>query len=157
MKGPTFRDELYADYKGTRAKTDDELIAQFPRVREVLRPFRCLVLRKRGWRRTIIWELWRRASCEASGRASPDCDGRQGRAATGGGRCDGGGAREWLHQGVRYDRDAVKAKMGVWPSKSRTSRVFRGFSDNIPACRASVKNGGEALGSVGSVEGFIKY
>lgn len=37
LAGPTFRDEMYADYKGTRVKGDDELYAQFPRVKEVVR------------------------------------------------------------------------------------------------------------------------
>ena len=32
MKGPTFRHLEFKEYKGTRAKTDDSLIAQFPLV-----------------------------------------------------------------------------------------------------------------------------
>lgn len=36
MKGPTFRHKEMADYKGTRAKTDDDLISQFPLTKEVL-------------------------------------------------------------------------------------------------------------------------
>jgi DNA polymerase-1 len=35
-KGPTFRDELFADYKATRTATVDELKAQFPIVRELV-------------------------------------------------------------------------------------------------------------------------
>ena len=38
-KGPTFRDELYSEYKSTRVKTDDFLIQQFPRIRELLEAF----------------------------------------------------------------------------------------------------------------------
>jgi DNA polymerase-1 len=34
--GPTFRDELFADYKATRVATVDELKAQFPMVRELV-------------------------------------------------------------------------------------------------------------------------
>ena len=33
---PTFRHEMYADYKGTRRELDQELIVQFPIVREFL-------------------------------------------------------------------------------------------------------------------------
>jgi len=36
MHGPTFRHEQYAQYKGTRKPTDESLIAQFPRVKEML-------------------------------------------------------------------------------------------------------------------------
>lgn len=36
LKGKTFRDELYADYKATRTKAPDDLYAQIPRVKEVV-------------------------------------------------------------------------------------------------------------------------
>src|SRR5438552_5052012 len=37
--GKTFRDDLYADYKGTRSATPDDLIAQIPRVFELIEDF----------------------------------------------------------------------------------------------------------------------
>ncbi len=37
LAGPTFRDEMYADYKATRVKGDQELYDQFPRVKEVVK------------------------------------------------------------------------------------------------------------------------
>lgn len=37
LAGPTFRHEAYKEYKATRAKTPDELIGQFERVREVVK------------------------------------------------------------------------------------------------------------------------
>ncbi len=39
MPGPTFRDELYDEYKGTREITPDDLISQIPRVCQVLERF----------------------------------------------------------------------------------------------------------------------
>ena len=39
MPGPTFRDELYDEYKGTREATPDDLISQIPRVTQVLERF----------------------------------------------------------------------------------------------------------------------
>ncbi|MBP7822247.1 MAG: DNA polymerase I [Candidatus Moranbacteria bacterium] len=36
LKGKTFRDDLYADYKATRTKAPDDLYAQIPRVKEVV-------------------------------------------------------------------------------------------------------------------------
>lgn len=36
LKGPTFRDDLYAEYKATRTKAPDDLYAQIPRVKEVV-------------------------------------------------------------------------------------------------------------------------
>ena len=38
--GPTFRHERYAEYKATREKMDDDLVAQMPVLREVVRAFR---------------------------------------------------------------------------------------------------------------------
>lgn len=48
MKGPTFRDELMEGYKGTRKKTDDELIAQFPLVYAVLEALSIPMFKKQG-------------------------------------------------------------------------------------------------------------
>lgn len=39
MPGPTFRDEIYAQYKATRVSTPEDLIAQIPRVFEVAEAF----------------------------------------------------------------------------------------------------------------------
>ncbi len=39
LKGPTFRDELYADYKATRVAAPDDLYAQIPRVKEMVQAF----------------------------------------------------------------------------------------------------------------------
>ncbi|MEI7719682.1 MAG: DNA polymerase [bacterium] len=39
LAGPTHRHEVYEDYKAHRAKTDDALVAQFGRSRDVLRAF----------------------------------------------------------------------------------------------------------------------
>src|SRR3989339_964882 len=36
MRGPTFRHEVYQDYKATRVKADQELYDQIPRVKELL-------------------------------------------------------------------------------------------------------------------------
>lgn len=46
---PTFRHEMFADYKGTRAPTDQSLIDQFPMVDEVLNSFNIPVIKKPGF------------------------------------------------------------------------------------------------------------
>lgn len=38
-KGPTFRHELYKEYKATRVKAPDELYGQIPRIREIIEAF----------------------------------------------------------------------------------------------------------------------
>ncbi|MGI8424555.1 MAG: 5'-3' exonuclease, partial [Chloroflexota bacterium] len=46
--GPTFRDDLYADYKATRSETPDDLKAQFPRVRELIDRFGIAMIEQPG-------------------------------------------------------------------------------------------------------------
>lgn len=49
LAGPTFRHEQYADYKGTRAKTADDLVPQFPLVKEVVRALNIPIFEKEGF------------------------------------------------------------------------------------------------------------
>ncbi|MDO4739501.1 MAG: DNA polymerase I [Eubacteriales bacterium] len=49
VHGPTFRHERFAEYKGTRAPTPDELRPQFPLVKEALRAMGIAVLEKQGF------------------------------------------------------------------------------------------------------------
>ena len=46
---PTFRHEIYPDYKGTRAPTDQSLIDQIPMVEEVLNSFNIPIIKKEGY------------------------------------------------------------------------------------------------------------
>lgn len=49
LKAPTFRHIAYKAYKGTRAKTDDELIAQFNASRDILQAFHIPAYDKEGF------------------------------------------------------------------------------------------------------------
>ncbi len=49
LPGPTFRHREFKDYKAKRPPTPDDLIGQFPIVREGLRAFGALVLEKEGF------------------------------------------------------------------------------------------------------------
>ncbi len=49
LAGPTFRDDMYADYKATRTKTPDDLVAQFPIVKDVVRAFNIPIYEKEGF------------------------------------------------------------------------------------------------------------
>ena len=48
MPGPTFRDELYDEYKGTREATPDDLISQIPRITQVLEHFNIPIVGVKG-------------------------------------------------------------------------------------------------------------
>ena len=49
LEGKTFRDDLYADYKATRVAAPDDLYAQIPRVKEVVRAFNIPIYEKEGY------------------------------------------------------------------------------------------------------------
>lgn len=48
-KAPTFRHDMLEDYKGTRKKAPDELYAQIPRIREMVRQFNMPIYSKEGY------------------------------------------------------------------------------------------------------------
>lgn len=61
--GPTFRHERYAEYKATRQRMDDDLLAQMPVLREVVRAFRIPVLEVNGYEADdVMATVARRAS-----------------------------------------------------------------------------------------------
>lgn len=49
LKGPTFRKEIYKDYKANRKKQDEELNIQFPIIKEILKSMDIYVLEKQGY------------------------------------------------------------------------------------------------------------
>lgn len=49
LPGKTFRHDDYVDYKATRKKTDDQLIAQFGRVRDVIKALNIPIYEKEGF------------------------------------------------------------------------------------------------------------
>lgn len=49
LEGPTFRDELYEDYKATRVAAPDDLYAQIPRVKEIVTAFNIPIYEKEGY------------------------------------------------------------------------------------------------------------
>ncbi len=49
MKGKTFRHEEYADYKATRVKAPDELYAQIPRIKEIVKAFDIPIYEMEGY------------------------------------------------------------------------------------------------------------
>ncbi|MEK7102461.1 MAG: PIN domain-containing protein, partial [Patescibacteria group bacterium] len=49
LAGPTFRDELYKEYKATRVKADQELYDQIPLVHDVVRAFDIPIFEVKGF------------------------------------------------------------------------------------------------------------
>src|SRR3989338_642047 len=49
LAAPTFRHRQYDQYKATRVKQSDELYAQFPKIKEVVRAFNIPIYEKEGF------------------------------------------------------------------------------------------------------------
>ncbi|MDE6732401.1 MAG: DNA polymerase I [Oscillospiraceae bacterium] len=64
LKAPTFRHKLYADYKGTRHAMPDELAAQMPIIKDILRGLGIAVIEREGYEADDIIGTLSRAAFE---------------------------------------------------------------------------------------------
>lgn len=49
LKGPTFRHQIYADYKANRPSMPDDLACQIPYIRKISQAFNILILERQGF------------------------------------------------------------------------------------------------------------
>ncbi len=131
-KAPTFRHKMYSEYKSTRAKMPDELVAQLPRIQEVVSAFDIPSFAQEGYEADDIIGALARKGEEA-------------------------GLDVWLVSGdkdfcqlvtdhvkiynskkasespERLDREGVMKKMGVYPERIIDLLALMGdSSDNVP-------------------------
>jgi len=133
---PTFRKIVYAEYKGTRSKTDEALIAQIIRSKDIFEAFSIPIYEKEGFEADdIIGSIT--AECTDSDLdiiiASGDMDTLQlvedthVRVYT---------LRKGIQDTVLYDEKAVKKRFGFGPSLLPDYKALRGDpSDNIPGVK----------------------
>ncbi|MBN1317224.1 MAG: DNA polymerase I [Anaerolineales bacterium] len=131
--GKTFRDDLYPEYKATRAKTPDELHMQVDRIREIIQAFHIPIIEKEGFEADDVLGTIARQATEM---------GVPTRILT--------GDRDLLQlvnekthillsgrKGIEeYDSEAVKARYGIRPDQIVDFKAMVGdSSDNIPGVR----------------------
>lgn len=131
---PTFRDELYKEYKAQRPKADDALVAQIIRTRELFSQFKVKNVELAGYEADdLIGTLSEKFKSEPDLQIvifSGDLDNLQlveGRKVI----------VDFLLRGItetmRYDETAVEAKYGLKPAQLPDLKAFVGdASDNIP-------------------------
>jgi DNA polymerase-1 len=160
MKGPTFRDVIYTEYKATRNKTDDDLIVQFPRVREVLDALSIPVFEKEGLEADdylgIVSELVEKGHPDvATLIVTGDKDAFQ----LVRGNTVVVSPVSGYTKVIRYDRQAVKDKMGVWPEQVPDFKGLCGDnSDNIPGVMGiGEKTAVKLLEQFGTVEDIYAH
>ena len=158
LAGPTFRDELYADYKATRQKAPDDLYAQIPKVKEMTQAFNI-----------PIYEL--------AGYEADDCVGSIAKQAGAAGveviivtgdndalqlvdeRISVFSIRKGLKDLVLYDRTAVEAKYGFGPELLPDYKGLAGdTSDHIPGVPGiGAKGATDLLREFGTLENIYVH
>jgi DNA polymerase I len=161
LAGPTFRDELYADYKGTRVKGDDELYAQFPRIKEIVRALNIPIFEIEGFEAddvlgtlaTHITKKHEQGDCEVM-IATGDLDSLQlvnecVKIYT---------LRKGLTDTAVYDIEAVNERYGLKPGQMIDYKALRGDpSDNIKGVAGiGEKTAGQLIKDFGSLDELYK-
>lgn len=156
---PTYRHEVYAEYKGKRQKTDDALVSQIDRSRDLLKAFGVPIYEKPGFEAddilgTIAYRMKNDKDLEII-IASGDMDTMQ---------CvDGKRVRVYtLKKGIKdtiiYDETQVKERFGFPPKLIPDYKGLRGdTSDNIPGIVGiGEKTATELITNFGGLESIYK-
>ena len=133
LPGPTFRHEQYAEYKATRTRMPDDLAAQFPKVREVVKALRIPVYEMQGYEAddvigTIVQQLGPNENLETT-IVTVDLDMLQlvtprVRLMT---------TRSGVENTVMYDIARIEERFGLRPDQMVDYKSLKGDpTDNIP-------------------------
>lgn len=131
-KAPTFRHKMYDDYKSTRAKMPEEMVAQLPRINEAVEALNVPVFAIEGYEADDVIATIGRMAAEREIMVylvSSDKDLFQ--------LIDDNISMYIPQKGseppVKMDREAVKEKTGVYPEKIIEFMALTGdSSDNVP-------------------------
>ncbi len=172
---PTFRHEVFKDYKNGRKKTDDALVAQIVRSRDIFKAFNIPVYELEGYEAddllgTIVEQLTKQKaskqvkkakSCFAAEKeidvviASGDMDTMQ---LVSGKRVQVYTLRKGVKDTIMYDEKAVKERFGFGPELLPDYKGLRGDpSDNIPGIKGiGEKTATTLIAKYGSLDNIYK-
>ena len=133
LKGPTFRDEMFKDYKATRVKAPDELYAQIPKVKEVVRSFNIPIYEQSGFEADdVIGTIVKQEPQSEKVILTGDMDTMQ----LVDDRTKVFTMRKGLSDTAIYDERGVKERYGLRPDQIVDYKALRGdASDNIPGVK----------------------
>ena len=151
LKGPTFRDEMYKEYKAHRVAAPDELYVQFPRVKDLVRSFNIPIYEKKGFEADdVIGTITRTTKGVENIILTGDMDSMQlvnknTKVYT---------MRKGLSDTILYDEAGVMERYGLRPDQVIDYKALRGDpSDNIPGVKGiGEKTGTELLKEFGTLE-----
>ncbi len=138
LAGPTFRHNMYKEYKGTRVKADQALYDQIPVIKNVLRAMNVPIYEKEGYEADDVLGTLSKHFHEKSHENSEifiltgDMDTLQ----LVNGKVKIYTPRKGLADTVIYDSKAVRARFGLNPDQMVDYKALRGDpSDNIPGVK----------------------
>ena len=156
LAGPTFRHTAYAEYKGTRVKTDPDLIAQFPYVKKVVESLNIPIFEREGFEADDCLGTLAHKICELEGHkchvmiVTGDMDTLQ--------LVNSCVNIYTLRKGISdvavYDEDAIVTRFGLTASQMIDYKALRGDpSDNIKGVHGIGEKGAiDLLKEFGSIE-----
>lgn len=155
VSGPTFRHELSPDYKANRAEMPEDLRPQIPIIRELVSALSIPIVELAGYEADdVMGTLAREAAAQGlpTVLVSPDKDLLQ--------LVDDEAGITVLNtkEGeVWYDRNGVKARLGVWPEQVVDYLTLLGdASDNVKGVPGiGEKGAAQLLEAFGSLEGIL--
>jgi DNA polymerase-1 len=149
----TFRSEFYPEYKAHRPDAPEDLIPQFPLIREAVHAFEIPCLEQAGFEADDLIATYARLACEAKATTtivSSDKDLMQ---------LVGNGVTMYdTMKDRRIGRDEVIEKFGVGPEKVIEVQALIGdSSDNVPGVPGiGVKTAAQLIGEYGDLETLLK-
>jgi DNA polymerase-1 len=151
----SFRNDLYTDYKANRSEPPDDLIPQFPLVRDATRAFGVPAVQKPGFEADDLIATYARLAREAGAKVtivSSDKDLMQ---------LVRDGKVELLDtmKNKRIATAEVIERFGVPPDKVVEVQALAGdSSDNVPGVRGiGVKTAAELIGAYGDLENLLAH
>ncbi|MGA8294178.1 MAG: 5'-3' exonuclease H3TH domain-containing protein, partial [Rhodoplanes sp.] len=154
--GKSFRNEIYTDYKGHRPEPPDELIPQFPLMRDAVRAFGLVPIEQEGYEADDLIATYARIARKTGADVTIVAGDKD--------------LMQLVRDGVtmydpmpgnerRIGRDEVIARFGVPPEKVTEVQALIGdTTDNVPGVPGiGVKTAAQLIGEYGDLETLLKH
>ena len=159
LPAPTFRHEMYKEYKATRVKQPQELYDQLPLIKDVVRAFKIPVVELAGYEADdLIATLSKKTEKEMPGAEDIILTGDMDTLQLVDENTKVYGFRKGLSDLIIYDEKMVKERYGLVPKQLVDYKALRGDpSDNIPGVKGvGEKTATELIQKFGSLEKLYK-